>query len=258
MSTMTLHALLQGEVPVLPPFDPVLTGLTSDSNAIRPGDAFIALRGARTHGLRFAMQADAAGAAAIVFEPPAPDALTLPGTVVAVDGLRRPPRPHGRPLPWPAFARAGVTGVTGTNGKTSTVQLLAQALTCAATWPAPSARSAPACTASTSPASAPRPTSSPCTASSRRCAMPAHERGDGSVLARARPGARRRRRLQGRRVHQPHPRPPRLPRHDGRVRQRAKARLFAWPGLEAAVVNLDDPFGAACCSRSRRACAVSA
>ncbi|MGH8030440.1 MAG: Mur ligase domain-containing protein, partial [Arenimonas sp.] len=88
MSAMHLHELLQGELAVLPPFDPLLTGLTADSNAVKPGDAFIALRGASTHGLRFVMQAEAAGAATTLFDPPAPDALTLPATVVAIDGLR--------------------------------------------------------------------------------------------------------------------------------------------------------------------------
>ena len=56
-------------------------------------------------------------------------------------------------------------------------------------------------------------------------------RRDGSVLARPRPGPRQRRRVRRRAVHQPHARPPRLPRHDGGVRRRRRRRLFAWPGL---------------------------
>ena len=54
-----------------------ITGLVQDSRALRPGDAFLAVLPARqevpsTHGLNFAAQARAAGASAILFEPPAP------------------------------------------------------------------------------------------------------------------------------------------------------------------------------------------
>ncbi|HEU0154279.1 MAG TPA: UDP-N-acetylmuramoyl-L-alanyl-D-glutamate--2,6-diaminopimelate ligase [Arenimonas sp.] len=126
---MSLNDLLQGQ-PALPAgFDPLLRGLTADSRALREGDAFIALAGASTHGLRHAGQARAAGASVILFEPPAP-ADQMPGdAAVAVPGLRQrqgelADRFYGAP------SRAlAVAGVTGTNGKTSTVQLLAQALT---------------------------------------------------------------------------------------------------------------------------------
>ena len=41
------------------------------------------------------------------------------------------------------------------------------------------------------------------------------------------------------------PRPPRLPRQHARPTGQAKAALFDWPGLQAAVVNIDDAQGAA-------------
>src|SRR5690606_34815457 len=69
-----------------------------------------------------------AGAAAILFEPPAPDELPVPVEAIAVPGLRSrmgamADEFHGHP------SRAmTMVGVTGTSGKTSTVQLLAQAL----------------------------------------------------------------------------------------------------------------------------------
>ena len=44
-------------------------------------------------------------------------------------------------------------------------------------------------------------------------------RGDGSVLARPRSGTRQRHRVRRRALHEPHPRPPRLSRHDGCVRR---------------------------------------
>lgn len=107
--------------------DPVLTGLVLDSRAVRPGNAFVAIAGFGAHGLGFVEQARAAGASAILFEPPAPADLPAPGDAIAVPGLRArmgamADQFHGAP------SRAmAMVGVTGTNGKTSTVQLLAQA-----------------------------------------------------------------------------------------------------------------------------------
>ena len=107
--------------------DPVLTGLVLDSRAVRPGNAFVAIAGFGAHGLGFVEQARAAGASAILFEPPAPAELPAPADAIAVPGLRArlgamADQFHGAP------SRAmTMVGVTGTNGKTSTVQLLAQA-----------------------------------------------------------------------------------------------------------------------------------
>ncbi|KAG0921838.1 hypothetical protein G6F32_014923 [Rhizopus arrhizus] len=68
--------------------DPVLTGLVLDSRAVRPGNAFVALAGFGAHGLGFVEQARAAGASAILFEPPAPAELPAPADAIAVPGLR--------------------------------------------------------------------------------------------------------------------------------------------------------------------------
>jgi len=107
--------------------DPSITGLVLDSRAVRPGNAFVAIAGFGAHGLGFVDQARANGAAAILFEPPAPIELPAPADAIAVPGLRArmgamADQFHGQP------SRAlTMVGVTGTNGKTSTVQLLAQA-----------------------------------------------------------------------------------------------------------------------------------
>ena len=107
--------------------DPSITGLVLDSRAVRPGNAFVAIAGFGAHGLGFVAQARANGAGAILFEPPAPAELPAPGDAIAVPGLRArmgamADQFHGHP------SRAmTMVGVTGTNGKTSTVQLLAQA-----------------------------------------------------------------------------------------------------------------------------------
>jgi UDP-N-acetylmuramoyl-L-alanyl-D-glutamate--2,6-diaminopimelate ligase len=121
---IALDRLLAGwtDAPPIP-----LTGLTLDSRAVQPGSAFVALAGSTTHGLQHAAQANARGAAAVLFEPPAPPDSALPDNAIAVPQLRArlgamADRFHASP------SRAlHVVGVTGTNGKTSTVQLLTQA-----------------------------------------------------------------------------------------------------------------------------------
>jgi len=47
----------------------VVTDLTLDSRAVRPGAAFVALRGGRDHGLKYAQQAFGAGAAIVLYDP---------------------------------------------------------------------------------------------------------------------------------------------------------------------------------------------
>jgi len=127
MSRAMALAELLPDVEGIPP-GLVVGGLTLDSRDVRPGDAFVAIGGFGTHGLHFVGQARAAGAAAILFEPPAPDGLSAPADAIAVPGLRARMGAmadafHGSP----SHAMTMV-GVTGTSGKTSTVQLLAQAL----------------------------------------------------------------------------------------------------------------------------------
>ncbi len=125
MSRMMLLSQLLPDVVLS--HDPSITGLVLDSRAVRPGNAFVAIAGFGAHGLGFVDQARAAGAGAILFEPPAPLELPAPADAIAVPGLRSrmgamADQFHGQP------SRAmRMVGVTGTNGKTSTVQLLAQA-----------------------------------------------------------------------------------------------------------------------------------
>ena len=128
MSRGMLLAELLPDVAAVPA-DLVVSGLVLDSREVQPGDAFVAIAGFGAHGLLFTEQARGAGAAAILFEPPAPDEIPAPADAIAVPGLRArmgamADEFHGRP----SHAMTMV-GVTGTSGKTSTVQLLAQALT---------------------------------------------------------------------------------------------------------------------------------
>lgn len=122
----TLDALLAGFAAAVPALR--VTGLAMDSRRVQSGDAFLAVCGSREHGLTHLPQALARGAGAILWEPaagvPAPQ-VELP--CIAVDALSSrvgeiAARFHGRPAD-----RMFVAGVTGTDGKTSTAHLIAQA-----------------------------------------------------------------------------------------------------------------------------------
>ncbi len=135
---MTLGALLAGlaETPQALVDLPV-GGLAADSGAVRSGDLFFALRGGRRHGLEFLDAVRAAGARAVLWEPPYDD---LPEAnpalpLLAVPGLRQKmgwiaSRFYGEPS-----RRLPVVGITGTDGKTSCAHFVAQALSDAETGP---------------------------------------------------------------------------------------------------------------------------
>lgn len=128
MSAMRLDTLLEGLATVEVGAERVVEGLCLDSRRVRPGDAFIALAGASSHGLDHAASALAAGAVVVIYDSPAPAGRTVPAGSIGVPALRTRlgwliDRFYDRPS-----ASLTVVGITGTNGKTSSVQLLAQAL----------------------------------------------------------------------------------------------------------------------------------
>jgi len=123
-----LDQLLHGIADAQGAGDIVVSGLALDSRRVRAGDAFFALRGTRGHGIEFAAGAVAQGARVVLAEAPATSATTLGVPVIWIDRLHAQvgeiaARYYGRPS-----QALQVVGVTGTNGKTSTVQLIAQAL----------------------------------------------------------------------------------------------------------------------------------
>ena len=121
-----LSELLAGHAIVSPGHDCVVRNITCDSREVAVGDCFFALPGHQHHGLEFARQAAAQGAAAIVTEThDQQHALDIP--VISVPGLRtligelsarffRHPSDDVR-----------IFAVTGTNGKTTVAHLAAQA-----------------------------------------------------------------------------------------------------------------------------------
>jgi UDP-N-acetylmuramoyl-L-alanyl-D-glutamate--2,6-diaminopimelate ligase len=150
---ISLGELLRGRGDAGAAGDILVRGLSLDSRRVEPGDAFVALAGTQAHGITFAPAASARGAAVVLADPAgiaarAPTAALQPGMgnwergivesnsngdgavapVVWIEGLREQlggiaSRFFGEPS-----KALRVIGVTGTNGKTSIVQLLAQAL----------------------------------------------------------------------------------------------------------------------------------
>jgi UDP-N-acetylmuramoyl-L-alanyl-D-glutamate--2,6-diaminopimelate ligase len=127
-----LAALTQGLLDV--PNSIQVNDVTLDSRAVTPGALFLACKGHKQHGLHFAPQAVAQGARAILFEvSDESDAVSRVqfGTEVFVAGLAELGR-HASLIAARFFAQPAqslaVNGVTGTNGKTTTAFILAQAL----------------------------------------------------------------------------------------------------------------------------------
>ena len=105
-------------------------GLVSDSRRVRAGDAFLAWPGATHDARRFAPRALAAGASACVVEAEGLSALGLVADerVAALHGLEAVAGPLASAFLGEPSRRLDVLAVTGTNGKTSTAWWLAQAL----------------------------------------------------------------------------------------------------------------------------------
>ena len=107
-----------------PPEDAVVLRVVSDSRQVRPGDLFAAIVGEHDDGHAFAARALEAGAVAVLAcQDTAVPALRVSDTVTAIGDLARDflatLRQHGAPE---------VIGITGSAGKTSTKDLLAQIL----------------------------------------------------------------------------------------------------------------------------------
>ncbi len=108
-----------------PDSDVALTGMTHDSQAVRPGDLYAALPGARTHGAGYAAAAVAAGAAAVLTDPAGSARAAASGVPVVV--VDRPRDVLGTVAAWvydDPSDRLLVFGVTGTNGKTTTAHFI--------------------------------------------------------------------------------------------------------------------------------------
>src|SRR5438309_10190245 len=120
---MTFEHLLQGAEILSQSGNASISGIEYDSRRVKPGDAFVAMRGESSDGNKFIDKAISAGAVAVV---------TDSVTEKPRDGVAWAHVPHGRR----ALARLSanfykrpaerltITGITGTNGKSTTAFLI--------------------------------------------------------------------------------------------------------------------------------------
>ncbi len=118
--------VLQG-VPTLVPIpagtsERIVSGLEYDSRAVRPGFLFFAFPGAKVDGRAFARQAMDKGAIAVVSQQPAPETFT--GVWIQVEHGRRALATAAKNFYDAPDERIALTGITGTNGKTTTSYLV--------------------------------------------------------------------------------------------------------------------------------------
>src|SRR6267142_5360836 len=120
---MTFQRLLQGAEVLAQSGDPSVTGVEYDSRRAKPGSVFVATQGETSDGNKFIDQAIAAGAVAVV---------TDSATESPREGVAWAQVAHGRRALGKLSAnfykrpaeRLAVTGVTGTNGKSTTTFLI--------------------------------------------------------------------------------------------------------------------------------------
>jgi UDP-N-acetylmuramoyl-L-alanyl-D-glutamate--2,6-diaminopimelate ligase len=229
---------------VLAPLGTRIARLATDSRRIRPGDTFVAFPGERSDGRRHIPQAIAAGAASVVWEAEGfawDPAWNLPN--LAVEGLRRRLGALAAQVYGDPSHKMWVVGITGTNGKTSCSHWIAQALnrlrrptaligTLGLGFP----NVLMPATHTTPDAVTLQEQLADWLARGARCIsmeVSSHGLDQGRVNSAAFAAALF---TNFSRDH--------LDYHGSMERYgAAKARLFHWPGLQHAIVNLDDPFG---------------
>lgn len=227
-----------------------VSGLSLDSRSTRSGDLFFACSGYQQHGLAFVHQAVAAGAVLVLAEPTADwplqqihalaRELALP--VISVPGLSaKVSAIAARFQAQPALGMR-MLGITGTNGKTSVSQYIAQALP--ASWHC----AVMGTTGNGFPGKLQAAThTTPDAISAQALLADLKQAGARSVAMEVSSHALDQRRVESVPFHtavftnlsRDH-----LDYHGSMdAYAAAKTRLFSWPGLELAVINTDDELG---------------
>jgi len=120
---MTFQQLLQGAEVLSQSGNPGVAGVEYDSRRVRAGTVFIAMKGETSDGNRFIDQAIAAGAVAIVTDSAAETPRPAVAWAQVVHGRRALARLSANFYKRPA-ERIANTGITGTNGKSTTAFLI--------------------------------------------------------------------------------------------------------------------------------------
>ncbi len=222
-------------------------GLHADSRRLRPGEAFLAWPGAASDGRRFVSAALQAGACACLIEHEGSASLGLDledARIASYAGLKAVASEVAAAFFAHPSAQMQVLAVTGTNGKTSTAWWLAQAL---------GAAGRPCALVGTLGLGEPGQLRAHGLTTPDPVLLQQHLRqwvdeGRQACAIEASSIGLAESRLEGLRIHtalltnftQDH-----LDYHGTmHAYWQAKARLFDWPGLRAAVLNIDDPKGA--------------
>jgi UDP-N-acetylmuramoyl-L-alanyl-D-glutamate--2,6-diaminopimelate ligase len=127
---MTFQHLLDGAEFLSQIGNPDVTGVEYDSRRVKPGSIFLAMRGESSDGNRFIDQAIQAGAVAIVTDSPAEKPREGVAWALVAHGRRALARISENFYKRPA-ERIAVTGITGTNGKSTTAFLIESILSAA-------------------------------------------------------------------------------------------------------------------------------
>lgn len=219
--------------------------LAADSRKVRPGDTFVAYPGETRDGRDHIDEAVARGATSVLWESEGSRrraAITVPN--IGVRNLRRQVGVIAAELQGHPSATLWTVGVTGTNGKTTCSQWIAQGF---------SRQGRPCAVVGTlgsgfAPHLAPTPNTTPDAIWLHRRLRAMARQGARAVCMEVSSHALAQDRVSGMafdvalftNLTRDH-----LDYHGTLARYRAaKARLFRWPGLACAVLNLDDPFGA--------------
>ncbi|GAC1378777.1 MAG: UDP-N-acetylmuramoyl-L-alanyl-D-glutamate--2,6-diaminopimelate ligase [Marmoricola sp.] len=108
--------------------DVEVTGVSLSTTRIEPGDLYAALAGTRVHGARFAQDALAAGAVAVVTDAEGARLAAGRAPLLEVDDPRAVLGEIAAEIYHRPSERLRMLGVTGTQGKTTTTRLLESAL----------------------------------------------------------------------------------------------------------------------------------
>src|SRR5271165_5316273 len=120
---MTFQHLLDGAEVLAQSGDPSVNGVEYDSRRVTPGCVFVAMHGETSDGNRFIDRAIQAGAVAVVTDSPTEKPREGVAWAVVPHGRRALARVSENFYKRPA-ERIAVTGITGTNGKSTTAFLI--------------------------------------------------------------------------------------------------------------------------------------